>query len=169
MKRLLVLCLGNEVLSDDAFGPLVAHRLQDSDLGCDDVEVLYAPTAGLSLLELLEDRLAVLIVDTILTDRAQPGTVHSFPIGNSVPSNNLINSHEVSLPTALALGRQLGYAMPDDIQVLAVEAGDVTLLSEQLTPAVASAVEPALRAVAEWIRDKAGELSAEAPMTTIGR
>jgi hydrogenase maturation protease len=156
LKSLLVLCLGNDILTDDAFGSVVAKRLSRNALD-DSVEVLFAATAGFGLLDLLKDRKAVLIIDAIITGIAEPGTVHHFPAGVLTPSYNLINSHQINLPTALELGRQLGLAMPQDIQVIAVEAQDVETISEQLTPPVEQAVEEVLLAVRSWIGSKTGK------------
>jgi hydrogenase maturation protease len=158
LKPLLVLCLGNDILSDDAFGPAVAKRLGGNGFGVN-VEVIFAPTAGFGLLDLLKDREAVLIVDAILTGRAEPGTVHFFSAGILTPSYNLINSHQINLPTALELGKQLGMAMPSDIQVVAVEAQDVETIGEQMTPPVEKAVEAVLTAVKNWVDSKIKERS----------
>ncbi|PWB74175.1 hypothetical protein C3F09_04275, partial [candidate division GN15 bacterium] len=100
------------------------------------------------------NRRSVLIVDTIDTGKSAPGTLHFFPIGKLTPSKNLINSHQINLPTALEFGRKMGCRMPDDIQVLAVEAQDVTTLAETLTAAVAAAVPDAVERVRTWVRDK---------------
>ena len=56
IKPILVLCLGNEVLTDDAFGPAVARRLETKLDPCDCVEVIFAPIAGFSLLDLMQRR-----------------------------------------------------------------------------------------------------------------
>lgn len=153
MPPLLVLCLGNDVLTDDAFGPLVAARL-NSTHASDDVDILFAPVAGFRLIELLRRRRSVLIVDAITTGMSVPGTLHYFPLGRLAPSRGLINSHQINLPTALELGRQLGEEMPTDIQVLACEAGDVETLGETPTTAVLDAIEPAVAAVEAWINEK---------------
>jgi hydrogenase maturation protease len=155
---LLVLCLGNDILSDDAFGSAVAKRLNGNGFGAG-VEVIFTPTAGFGLLDLLRDRKAVLIVDSIITGKTEPGTLHFFPAGTLTPSYNLINSHQINLPTALELGKQLGMAMPSDIQVVAVEAQDVETIGEQMTPPVEKAVETALTAVKSWIDSKITERS----------
>ncbi len=154
MTPLLILCLGNDILSDDSFGPAVARRLNENGLDHDMVEVIFAPTAGFGLLDLLKGRKAVLIVDAIITGKSRPGTVHFFPAGALTPSYNLINSHQINLPTAIELGTQLQMAMPKDIQVLAVEAQDVETLGEQMTPQVEKSVETALTAVKNWIAAK---------------
>jgi hydrogenase maturation protease len=158
MRPLLVLCLGNEVLTDDSFGPLVASRFEAKGVG-EDVELIFASVAGFSLLELLQGRKSVLIVDAILTGCAAPGTLHYFSAGILTPSNGLINSHQINLPTALALGKQMGMEMPDDIQVLAAEAEDIETLCEQPTQAVADAIEPAIGVIEAWINRKRREQS----------
>jgi hydrogenase maturation protease len=159
LKPLLVLCLGNDILSDDSFGPAVAKRLESNGLNYGHVEVVFAPTAGFGLLDLLKDRRSVLIVDAIVTGRAVPGTVHFFEAGALTPSYNLINSHQINLPTALELGKQLQMAMPSDIQVVAVEAQDVETIGEQMTPPVAGAVETAVTAVRNWVESKCAKMS----------
>ena len=152
MKRFLVLCLGNEILTDDAVGPIIARRLQEIELGSDDVEVIFAPTAGFSLLDLLEDRVEALIVDSIITGTNTPGTIRLHDLGEQVPSHSLINSHEINLPTVLSLGRVMGYQMPKNVSVLTIEAQDVTTLSERLTPPVSASVDEAIAHVLRWIQ-----------------
>lgn len=151
MKPFLILCLGNEVLSDDAFGPTVAGILNATQRDCEQVEVIFAPVAGFGLLDLLNGRSKVLLIDSIVTGGVPPGTLHFFPMGTLTPSRNLTTSHQMSLPTALELGRRLGYQMPEHIDVLAVEVADVTTLNESMTGPVKSAIEPALVHVNQWL------------------
>jgi hydrogenase maturation protease len=157
LKPVLVLCLGNEIISDDAFGPAVARELvKETEIGRR-ADVIFAPLAGFSLLDLLAGRRKVLIVDTVRTGKSAPGTLHSFPAGVLTPSHHLTSSHQISLPTALELGKRLGYAMPEHIDILAVEAQDLETLSEQLTPPVRAALPAALRLVREWIERNSEE------------
>ncbi|MFH1012091.1 MAG: hydrogenase maturation protease [bacterium] len=150
-KPLLVLCLGNEILSDDGFGPEVARRLQKESEPDFPADVVFAPLAGFSLLDLLTERERVLIVDTIRTGAAAPGTLHHFLASALAPSHNLTTSHQISLPTVLELSRQLSIKMPEVVDVLAVEALNLETFSEELTPPVRGAVEEALRFIHEWI------------------
>ena len=113
--------------------------------------MIFAPVAGFGLLDLLNGRDKVLLIDSIVTGGVPPGTLHFFPMGTLTPSRNLTTSHQMSLPTALELGRQLGYQMPEHIDVLAVEVADVTTLNESMTGQVRSAVEPALVSVDQWL------------------
>jgi hydrogenase maturation protease len=106
---------------------------------------------------LLQDHERLLIVDTIVTGRALPGTIHFFPMGAETPSRQLTSSHQISLPHAIALGRELGMVMPGNVDVLAVEAQDVCTLSEEMTPPVEEALEPAVCRVTEWIATSLSE------------
>lgn len=159
MKPILVLCLGNEVLSDDSFGPTIARLLDETSYGCEDVEVVFAPVAGFGLLDLLQKREKVLVVDSIVTGKHRPGTLLFFPMGDLTPTHNLITSHQMSLPTALMLGKQMGYQMPQHIDVLAVEVADITTLKEEMTESVSAAVEPALTSIGSWLQSHSHELS----------
>jgi hydrogenase maturation protease len=153
-KQSLVLCLGNEILSDDGFGPAVAGRLLECDGLTVDTEIISASLAGFNLLDHLAGRERVLIVDTIRTKGSVPGDLHYFPLNDLAPSHHLTTSHQISLPTAIELGRSLGMNMPGEIDVLAVEASDLETLQEKLTPAVSEAVSTAVKLVKEWVLSK---------------
>jgi hydrogenase maturation protease len=67
------------------------------------------------------------------------------------------SSHDVNLPTALALGRRSGARLPadDQIVIIAVEVVDVETFGEELTEAVAAAVpRAAARVLAVLGREK---------------
>lgn len=151
LKPILILCLGNEVLSDDAFGPTIAKTLIQRQREDDHVEVIFAPVAGFSLLDLLSGRDKALIIDSIVTGKEPAGTLHYFPLGDLTPSRNLTTSHQMSLPTAMELGRQMGYQMPEQIDVLAVEVADVTTLNEEMTEPIKAAVAPAIVRIDKWL------------------
>jgi len=164
LKPPLVLCLGNEIISDDRFGPVVAQRLQQEFGGRLGADVIFAPLAGFYLLDVLAGRRAALIVDTIVTGNAPPGTLHEFPMGALTPSKNLTTSHQISLPTALELGRRLGMELPAVIDVIAVEAQDLETLSEQMTEPVERAVDEAIAMIRQWIEQNSPKESDHADL-----
>jgi len=158
LKPVLVLCLGNEVLCDDSLGPKVAGELSQYPLH-QSAEVLFAPVAGFALLDLLNDRQKVLIVDSIKTGKNPPGSLTFFKNDNLVPSNGLINSHQINLPTALELGRQLGYNIPASIDILAVEVTDIETITEDMTPPVENAKPKVIACILDWLEQNTkGEL-----------
>jgi len=154
-KPLLILCLGNEIVSDDAFGPAIARVLRDEPELNRHADVLFAPVAGFHLLDLFSGRQRILIVDTIVTGTAPAGTMHRFPAGLLTPSRHLTTSHQISLPTALELGKRLGLSMPDVVDVVAVEAQDLETLSEELTQPVRDAMDGALAMIRDWVSKNA--------------
>jgi hydrogenase maturation protease len=151
MKPDLILCLGNEILTDDAFGFKVANLLQKLQEIEGKVEIVFSALGGFKLIDLLKGRKRTLVIDTISTGKAKAGTIHFFEMGQFTPAKNLTCSHQISLPTALALGREYGMDMPDRIDVLAVEIKDAKTFGEELTPPVAAALNPAVERVLSWI------------------
>lgn len=158
MRPDIVLCLGNEILSDDSFGYKIANILQNRYQFDSRAEVVFSPLGGFKLIDLLKERERALVIDTIQTGKAAPGTLHFFEMGHFAPAKNLTCSHQISLPTALALGREYGIDMPERIDVLAVEAKDTTTLNENLTPPVAAALDPAIDRILVWIGVRAEKL-----------
>ncbi len=154
LKIPLILCLGNEILSDDGFGAEVARLLAQDVSVTEAADVIFAPLAGFALLDLLVGRPRALIVDTIRTGTAKPGTLHRFPAAELAVTNHLTTSHQLSLPAAMELGRRLKWNIPDDIEVLAVEAQELERFEERLSEPVQAAVSEAVRIVKDWTSQK---------------
>ena len=151
LKPLLILCLGNEIISDDGFGAEVAKRLNKCSEITKLADVIFASVAGFKLIDLLTGREKALIVDTIKTGNAVPGTLQCFSAGVFTPAYHLTTSHQINLPTALELGRMLKVKMPSVVDVVTVEAEDIMTLSEELSPAVKLAVDKAVILIRDWI------------------
>ncbi len=130
-----VLCLGNELLADDAFGPLVAAQLRRNP----ELEVVEASTSGFDLLDFLLDARRLVVIDAIQTGRAEPGTVHLFQ-EQDLESAPGASPHYTGLFEALALGRALRLAVPEDVILIAVEAADLTTVGGPVHPAVSAAL-----------------------------
>jgi hydrogenase maturation protease len=147
--RILILGLGNPLVTDDSVGLRVAAELKDRLAGRPDVEVGEDYWGGLRLMERMAGYDRVVVIDAIQTG-APPGTIHRLAIGD-IPTQRSASSHDVNLPTALALGRQAGMKLPEDRDILLVgiEAADILTFGEHCTPAVAEAVP---RAVEEVLR-----------------
>ena len=98
--RILVLGLGNRLLSDDAAGPLVIDMLEAKPdrKGGDLVVLRDGGTMGLSLLPDIEDASAMIAVDAA-SFGAKPGTVRVFE-GEAMDrllTGNKKTAHEVAL------------------------------------------------------------------------
>jgi hydrogenase maturation protease len=152
VSRGLVLGLGNPILTDDGVGIHVARAVADHTPSTGAVTVAEASVGGLRLLDVLAGYDWAVIVDAVLTG-GRPGDVTQLQPGDLRASLHSGSTHDLSLPGALALGRQIGMALPADerIVLVAVEAEDVLTFGESCTPAVAAAVPRAARVVQDLI------------------
>lgn len=112
-----------------------------------------AALGGLSLMERLVGYRRAVIVDAIHTGASPVGTVTRCRLADLVnPSEGYSTStHDMSLATALTVGRALGAAVPDTIDIVGVEIPARFEFSEALSPPVAAAVPRAAAAVFECL------------------
>jgi hydrogenase maturation protease len=145
--KTLILGLGNPLVTDDSVGLRVAAELRTRLAGRPDVDVEEDYWGGLRLMERMAGYDRAIIVDAIQSG-APPGTIHLLSPGD-VPTQRSASSHDMNLPTALALGRQAGIHLPEDRSILLVgiEAEDILTFGERCTPAVAAAVPQAVEDV----------------------
>jgi len=136
-----LLGLGNEILTDDAFGILVAREVER--LKPSQIEVVRSYAAGFNLLDDLLGPRQLLIVDTIMTGNARPGTIHVFRV-DQVPQAPGIAPHCAGLREVLALGRQLHLDIADEAIVIAVEASDCTTIGGEMNADVRLAITRAV-------------------------
>ena len=146
-RRVLVLGMGNPILSDDGFGLEVARRLRALPLP-EGVDVAESEVAGLRLLELMKGYDKVVIVDALKSGRT-PGEIIRFAGEDFRGGHRYGSAHSIGVATALELGRTLGYPMPAEVVAFAVEAVDVETFCEELSPPVAAACDDVVRRIGE--------------------
>ena len=119
---ILVLGLGNMLLSDDGVGPALLNQLADYDARWkDQVEFVDGGTQGLALLGHLSGRRALIIVDA-LKRGAAPGTIHrlTLPELREVSPGRASSGHESNAGELLAAAQLLD-ELPDRLFVVGVE------------------------------------------------
>lgn len=147
--RKRVLCLGNDLLADDALGPLVARRLRQLELP--DVEVVETSETGFYLLESFLNCTSLLVVDSIVSGNFPPGTVRLLR-EQEVAKIPGTSPHYVGLFEALALGRALQLAVPERLTLIVVEAADCFTVGGEMHPAVTAAVPAVIEFAREILR-----------------
>ncbi len=147
----VVVGLGNEIVCDDGVGILAARRLKHLLAARGDTEVVALPWAGFALLDVLAGRRRAAIIDCLVTGRHAPGTIVRLNEYDFSGSVRLVSFHDVNFPTVLALGRKLGFALPEDIAVWAVEGGVVNEFGEGLSAPVAGALDRVVAEVLEFM------------------
>jgi hydrogenase maturation protease len=108
---------------DDAAGLEAARILAAAPPpGC---EVLVEDRPGVSLLDVLGNAEAAIVIDAVLSG-ARPGTVHDLPLADAERFDaRMISSHDLPVGAALALARKLGRT-PLQGRFIGVEAESVT-------------------------------------------
>jgi len=145
--KTLVIGLGSPLLCDDSVGLKVAREVRCRLGQQSPVEVQEDVRGGLQLMERLAGYDRAIIVDAILTGAA-PGTIHQLTPAD-IPTQRSASQHDVNLPTALELGRQLGVHLPPSERILLVgiEADDILTFNEECTPPVTAAIPLAVQVV----------------------
>ena len=137
--KVLVLGVGNPILSDDGIGIHVARELKKRRIPGIVVEELAA--SGLEFLDVVRGYDKVVIIDAIQTTNGKPGELHILEENDFERSIHCSSPHGINIATALALGRKLvPHEMPERVVFFAVEAQDLVNVSEKLTPEVEEAL-----------------------------
>lgn len=92
------------------------------------------------------------LVDAIQTRDGLPGALYRLSL-DDLPTLHADSVHDASLKAALALGRQLGADLPEELAIFAIEVLDPWTFGETLSPGVQSGVVPAAEAVLRVVRD----------------
>ena len=138
-RHLLLLGLGNDILTDDAVGLIVVRALGSKLAGHPSIYVRETTEMGLALLDFITGYRAVAIVDSIQTGKAPPGFLHELDAAALTQLTGR-TPHFVGVSETLALGRKLGLAMPERVMIFAIEVEDPFTLGEAMTPALQSAL-----------------------------
>jgi hydrogenase maturation protease len=154
VPRVLVLGLGNPVLSDDAAGLAVAEevRKQLAVRPGGLVEVITSTRAGFELLELMQGYTHAIVIDALDLPYGTPCNVVQLSLDDFGGSPRLNNPHEVNIKTAFEIADRLGIEMPENVVIFGIETADTVTIGEQLTPRVQSAVVPAALEVLDFIK-----------------
>ena len=143
--------MGNEIASDDGIGIHAARALEADYRDRDDIDVVALPWAGFALLDVLRGRRCAVLIDGLATGAHPPGTVVRIDEDDLAGSVRLNSFHDISYPTVMALGRSMGWGMPDDVAIWGVEMAIADEFGEVLTPEVADSIQTVVDEVSWFI------------------
>jgi len=153
-KKILILGLGNTLLSDEAVGVRVMESLQDHpDCKLYNLNLLDGGTMGLSLLVDMEDADAMIIIDAAQLNR-RPGAVAVY---EGAEMDHFLrhrgrSPHDIGLDDLLD-GLRLREAVPEQRALVGVQPRCLTVgesLSDDVTAALPVAVEAIFEVLARW-------------------
>jgi len=143
----LLLGLGNPVRGDDAVGLRVAEAVGQL-MRADPVPGVLVATStrgGMELIDLLSGHGRAVIVDCMEAPDAVPGSVRQLSPDDVKGCARLVGSHDIGVAEAIEMGRLLGADMPSEVEIIGIACADTACIEEQLSPALAAAVEPTAR------------------------
>jgi len=161
--KILIACIGNIFLGDDAFGVQVARELWVMELPEDAVVVDYGIRSFDLAYALLEPWRAIILVDAIACGRA-PGSLYLLQPDADTENSAGLNPHAIGPADVLAMARSLG-PLTAPIYIVGCEPQD---LGEELegriglSPAVVAAVPRAVAMIERFVErlSKAGAVAA---------
>jgi hydrogenase maturation protease len=135
----LVLGIGNLVMSDDGVGVKVVQKLQREYRFSENVEFLDGGTLGLDLLPKLEGIERLIVVDAVETGQA-PGTCVRLT-GRELPIalETKVSPHQMGLKDLLSVAELMGHS-PREMVLIGVQPGSIEMDTE-LTAEVELKVE----------------------------
>jgi len=152
-RKVLIRVIGiGSPFGDDTAGMEVVRMLaHEPPATC---ELLIVDRPGASLLDLMEDADAAILVDAVRSG-ARPGTLHPLSFDELIRwTAHLVSSHELGVAASIQLARPLGRA-PARGGLLGVEISPVPsrIPCPPLTRAVQRAVKRALSRLRLWVRE----------------
>ena len=153
IESVLILGIGNTLLSDEGIGVHVVERLRSELRGIPNLEILDGGTLSFTLAEPIARADGLVVVDAARM-QSPPGTVRLFE--NAEMDRYLVGNrqsvHEVSLTDLLDIAR-LSERLPEQrclvgIEPKSLEWGDTP--SQELLPAIDSAVQKIQLVLARW-------------------
>ncbi len=127
--KVMVLGVGNPILTDDGVGIKVAREIAKE---CPSVDVEEVSEAGLAFLDHAIGYDRLIIIDSIKTEGGRVGELYKLELDDLKPSDDFPSSHGLDMASVLKLAGDLGYKRPN-ISIYAVEVEDNTTFGEQCT------------------------------------
>ena len=131
-KRILILGLGNDILTDDGIGPRLARDMSKV-FTRPDIIFNFASCGGLEILEYIKGYRKVIFIDAIRSVNGKPGEVYHFTPSEFRETSNISNLHDINFLTALKMGELLDIDLPSDLHIIAVEIISDLEFSEELS------------------------------------
>lgn len=149
LSSTLVLALGNDIMGDDAAAIVASGMLKEQFAEYADFNDTME--AGLALMDIMAGYDRILLLDTIITGRHEPGTVLEFSqddfrkvVGPS--------PHYMGLPEIIQLADRMSVSFPPVICIIALEIERPVDFAETLSPGIKDAIPSFVQKAAETLR-----------------
>jgi hydrogenase maturation protease len=150
MKKVVILGVGNILLSDEGVGVKTVWELEKKFEFPENVKLVDGGSGGFSLIPFIEEADRLLIIDAILGDNP-PGTIYRFTLEN-IPETvaEKISLHELNLLDVLNLVK-LRNKLPEEVVIIGIEPKSLEM-SLELTPLIKDKQEELIKKVLEELK-----------------
>lgn len=156
--KILIAGVGNELRQDDAFGVLLAQKLQQEAALPAWVKVMEIGSAGIHLVQQLFDKYDVLILLDIVKWGGSAGTIHFKEVEvkdiSALPADEknefLADMHYINPLKALMMAKAIN-VLPKQVLFLGCESEEHEEIGIELSEAVNNAMIPAFEKIKAWL------------------
>lgn len=131
--KILILGMGNPILSDDGVGLFIAEKLRGK---IPQADVASSTMIGLSLFDLILGHDTVFIIDAMTTRNGKIGEVRKISERDLCGTLHLFSSHGLNIFELMELGARCGFEMPHLAAIYGIEIGSELTFGETLSPAL---------------------------------
>ena len=122
----LVLGIGNLVMSDDGVGVVVAQKLLQNYRFPDNVEIIDGGTLGLDLLPKLENITHLILVDAVETGKKAGTCIRLYGQELPIALETKISPHQMGLKDLLAVSQLMGHS-PQEMVLIGIQPGSIEM------------------------------------------
>lgn len=146
-RRTIIVCIGNELIADDAVGFEIFNRLS----GCP-ARLEFCGVGGIDMLPLLEGETDMIVVDAVQFGAA-PGTVHVLPWESLPHSSSAISAHGLGLRETIEIGTILyPEKMPQQVTLVGIEGRCFNRTRDYMTVEVQGAIDRAVTTIEKLLQ-----------------
>lgn len=149
MRRSLIVCIGNDLVADDAVGHALYHLLTAADLD-NDVRLCLLGVGGLAVIDELDGEDLLVVVDAVQLGAA-PGAVHVLD-WDQIPASEMrpVSGHGIGVREALEVCQRLyPEKAPAEIYLVGVEGVCFNKVGAELSLEVKKALPFAVEAISQ--------------------
>ena len=160
--KTIILGIGNPILGDDGVGIKVVKELK-KHLKDPDIKLDEAATGGINLLDQMMGYDKAILIDTIKNKNIKHGEIKRLSL-DDFPSFHSYNPHDISLPEACVIARQLGETrIPHDITIFGISLRSMPCefgeeISEEISKAIPKTVDMIMSELSDDKKDTVEEL-----------
>ncbi len=148
----LVLGVGNLVMSDDAVGVLVVQQLQERFSFPENVEIIDGGTLGLDLLPKLENITHLLMIDAVETGNSAGTCVRLCGQELPIALETKVSPHQMGLKDLLAVSELMGHS-PKEMVLIGIQPESIEMeigLTEKVEAQLENLISNVLDELANW-------------------